>query len=202
MIRMKRTVVAAALACIACTCGARAQSPTTQTSNEIPHIPVERITFAGVGYPRIPADVQVLIDQRQDIWDRMSRDALARAMPEIEKWEKQGRPFVRVARQVSDLPKGDVPAFPGAEGGGMYTIGGRGGRVFVVTSLADSGPGTFREACEAGGPRTIVFNVAGIIKLERPLDILAPYLTIAGQTAPGDGVCISGHTVHIRTTTS
>ena len=81
----------------------------------------------------------------------------------------------------------------------MYSFGGRGGKVYVVTNLNDSGPGSFREACEAGGPRIIVFNVAGVIHLERPIDILAPYITIAGQSAPGDGVCIAGHTVRIRT---
>ena len=74
----------------------------------------------------------------------------------------------------------------------MYTVGGRGGKVFVVTSLADSGPGTFREACEAGGPRIVVFNVAGIIKLKERIRIRAPYITISGATAPGDGVCIAG----------
>lgn len=81
----------------------------------------------------------------------------------------------------------------------MYSFGGRGGKVYEVTSLADDGPGTFREACQAGGPRTIVFNVAGVIHLKRPLNINAPYITIAGQTAPGDGVCIAGETVHINT---
>lgn len=61
----------------------------------------------------------------------------------------------------------DIPAFPGAEGGGAYTQGGRGGKIFVVTSLEDSGKGTFREACEAVGARTIVFNVSGIIQLKK-----------------------------------
>ena len=165
----------------------------------IPEIPVERIRFRGTGYPEIPPDVQELITQREDIWHRMSHDALQRAIPEIERWEKQGKPFIRVARRPEDLPQAKIPAFPGAEGGGMHSFGGRGGKVFIVTSLADHGPGTFREACEAGGPRIVLFNVAGIIQLERPLDILAPYITIAGQTAPGDGVCVAGHTTHIRT---
>ena len=103
------------------------------------------------------------------------------------------------AQRADDLPQADIPAFPGAEGGGMYTCGGRGGKVFVVTSLADSGPGTLREACDAGGARIIVFNVAGIIKLERPININAPYVTIAGQTAPGDGICIAGESFLINT---
>jgi hypothetical protein len=69
----------------------------------------------------------------------------------------------------------------------------------VVTSLEDSGPGTFREACEAGGPRIVVFNVAGIIRLKDRVRIRAPYITIAGQTAPGDGVCIAGANVALDT---
>lgn len=98
-----------------------------------------------------------------------------------------------------DLPQAEIPAFPGAEGGGMYAFGGRGGQVYVVTSLADSGPGTFREALEAEGPRMVVFNVAGIIRLESPVLIDSPYITVAGHTAPGDGVCIAGETVDITT---
>jgi len=68
-----------------------------------------------------------------------------------------------------------------------------------VTSLEDSGPGTFREAVEQGGARIVVFNVSGIIHLETPVIIRAPYLTIAGQTAPGDGVAIAGETVQVDT---
>jgi hypothetical protein len=71
--------------------------------------------------------------------------------------------------------------------------------VYVVTSLEDRGPGTLREACEAGGARIVVFNVAGIIRIKTPLIIRAPYITIAGQTAPGDGVCIAGESVWINT---
>ena len=98
-----------------------------------------------------------------------------------------------------DLPQSDIPAFPGAEGGGKFSFGGRGGEVFVVTTLADSGPGSLREAVEATVPRIIVFNVAGIIHLKSPLIIDSPYITIAGQTAPGDGICIAGETVDIST---
>jgi hypothetical protein len=89
------------------------------------------------------------------------------------------------------LPQVKVPAFPGAEGGGKFSFGGRGGKVFVVTNLDDRGPGTLREACEAAGPRIVVFNVAGIIHLKMPIFIEAPYITIDGHTAPGDGVCIA-----------
>ena len=78
-----------------------------------------------------------------------------------------------------------LPAFPGAEGAGSTTPGGRGGRVLFVTTLADSGPGSFRSACEAEGPRIVVFRVAGTIALRSPINVRNPYLTIAGQSAPG-----------------
>lgn len=84
-------------------------------------------------------------------------------------------------------------AFPGAEGYGRFAIGGRAGRVIKVTSLKDSGPGTLREAIEAKGPRTVVFDVSGRIDLENRLVIRNPFLTIAGHTAPGKGICISNY---------
>ena len=150
-------------------------------------------------YPRVPADVRAEAARRTEAMNRRSDEAWERALPVIREWETKGKPYVPWAAKPSDLPQADIPAFPGAQGGGMFSFGGRGGRVYVVTSLADRGEGTFREALEAGGPRIVVFNVAGIIRLEERLRVRAPYITIAGSTAPGDGVCIAGDTVEIDT---
>jgi hypothetical protein len=85
-------------------------------------------------------------------------------------------------------------AFPGAEGYGRFALGGRGGRVLEVTNLDDRGPGSLRAAVETEGPRTVVFRVGGTIKLGSKLVIRHPYLTVAGQTALGDGICVRGYT--------
>ena len=89
-------------------------------------------------------------------------------------------------------------AFKGAEGCGKYSLGGRGGKEYVVTSLADDGSeGTLRHAVEAEGPRIVTFAVSGDIHLTAPLNIENPYLTILGQTAPGEGITLRDHNVYI-----
>lgn len=92
----------------------------------------------------------------------------------------------------------DFPiAFPGAEGFGKYTVGGRGGKTMVVSNLNDEGPGSFRQAAEQTFKRTIIFSVSGTIHLETPLQIEGN-VTIAGQSAPGDGICIADQPVRLK----
>ncbi len=88
-------------------------------------------------------------------------------------------------------------AFPGAEGFGKYAVGGRGGKILLVSNLNDAGPGSFREAAQQKSRRIIVFAVAGTIHLESPLQIEGN-VTVAGQSAPGDGICIADHPVRLK----
>ncbi|NLO70355.1 MAG: polysaccharide lyase [Porphyromonadaceae bacterium] len=156
-------------------------------------------SFLWAQYPRVPKEVQEETKIMMDEATRLSDLAWEKALPIIEAEAKAGRPYIPWAARPTDLPQAEIPAFPGAEGGGAYSFGGRGGKVITVTNLNDSGPGSFRDACEQGGARIVVFNVAGIIKLKSPIIVRAPYITIAGQTAPGDGVCIAGESFWVNT---
>ncbi|KAA6351708.1 hypothetical protein EZS27_000979 [termite gut metagenome] len=150
-------------------------------------------------YPVIPDSVKERADRQQTEITRKSDLAWEKALPAVLQEIAHGRPYKPWASKPEDLLKNTIPAFPGAEGGGAFTAGGRGGKVIVVTSLEDEGTGTLREACETGGARIIVFNVSGIIRLKSPINVRAPYITIAGQTAPGDGICVTGASFLIDT---
>lgn len=106
-----------------------------------------------------------------------------------------GLVLLLVVRMV--LSSESIPAFPGAEGAGAMTPGGRGGSVYVVTNLNDDGPGSLRDAVRESN-RIIVFRVGGTIHLKSRLSIRANNLTIAGQTAPGGGICIADYAIDIR----
>lgn len=151
-------------------------------------------------YPTVPDSVKQRVARENDYNEKLSEAAWKKALKVVKKEEKKyGRVYRPWASKPEDLPQCSIPAFPGAEGGGAFTAGGRGGKVITVTSLADRGPGTLREACETGGARIVVFNVAGVIELQSPISIKAPYITIAGQTAPGNGVCVTGASFLIDT---
>lgn len=158
-----------------------------------------QFSYISAQYPKVPKEVQEETGKMMSEATRLSDLAWEKALPIIEAEAKAGKPYIPWAARPTDLPQAKIPAFPGAEGGGAYSFGGRGGKVITVTNLNDSGPGSFREACELGGARIVVFNVAGIIQLKSPIIVRAPYITIAGQTAPGDGVCIAGESFWVNT---
>ena len=118
-------------------------------------------TFAQ--YPTITKEAQAMIDSMQAAWTAQSDTAWAVAIHFDKQEALAGRPYVPWASRPYDLRQAKIPAFPGAEGGGMFTFGGRGGKVLTVTNLNDAGPDSFRCACEQGGARIIVFNVSGNI---------------------------------------
>lgn len=150
-------------------------------------------------YPTIPDEVKAQSEALIKETYRRSDSAWQVALPIVDNDARHGKPYIPWAARPTDLPQSPILAFPGAEGGGAHSFGGHGGKVLVVTSLEDSGPGTLRWACEQGGARIIVFNVAGIIHLNSPIIVRAPYITIEGQSAPGNGVCVAGESFWVNT---
>lgn len=150
-------------------------------------------------YPQLTDEAAAELKAMKAREKSFSDQAWEKAYPIIMQEAEAGRPYIPWAKRPYDLPQAKIPAFPGAEGGGMFTFGGRGGKVITVTNLNDRGPGSFREACETGGARIVVFNVSGVIRLESDINVRAPYITIAGQTAPGDGICIAGGSFQVNT---
>lgn len=165
----------------------------------------------GLANPRKGAITALIVKMKKEYGDqfdaakyqeklrKLTNDNLAD--DETPLWGYRLSPLEKLQLQIllfdEDQKYATIPAFPGAEGFGAYTVGGRGGKVIEVTNLNDKGPGSFRAAVEAEGPRTVVFRVSGTIRLETPLRIKNPYITIAGQTAPGDGICIQGHGIDV-----
>ncbi len=156
-------------------------------------------TMAYAQYPQLTEEGKAHIAALKAKAKAHSDSAWAVAEPIVLAEAKEGRPYIPWAYRPYDLPQAKIPSFPGAEGGGMYTFGGRGGKVLTVTNLNDDGPGSFRWACEQGGARIVVFNVSGIIRLKSNIDVRAPYITIAGQTAPGEGVVVTGASFQVNT---
>jgi len=107
--------------------------------------------------------------------------------------------LISIAFIALTAARGQIPAFPGAEGWGATSVGGRGGVVIEVTNLNDSGPGSFRNACSTQGARTIVFRTGGVIDLLSEVQITNPYIYIAGQSAPGDGIVLKNFALTIFT---
>lgn len=143
-----------------------------------------RGNFSGYDFPLIE-------DREGTAYNNGSANTLANSGPRIVLNDTNAPP----------PPPSPLLAFPGAEGFGAYATGGRGGDVYYVTNLNNTGAGSLRNGITtATGPRTIVFAVSGNIALQSILTINKPNITIAGQTAPGDGICIKDYSVNIQNT--
>ena len=135
------------------------------------------------------------------------RERCRRSLPQFFTWQIGAAIGTLCLMTVLLTPAGaskvvapkEIPAFPGAEGFGATTPGGRGGKVIAVTNLNDDGPGSLRAACEAEGARIVVFRVSGVITLTKKLIVRNPFITIAGQTAPGEGICLRNFTFVVAT---
>jgi pectate lyase len=125
-------------------------------------------------------------------------------MKQIKRCLKKGILFVLmnalILLTLEAQPYKDLPAFPQAEGFGAYALGGRGGKVIFVDNLNDDGPGSFRAAVMDPDPRIVIFRVSGTIELQSELRVTHPYITIAGHTAPGDGICLKNFPLKVYRT--
>ena len=131
-------------------------------------------TVVWAQYPQITDEAKANYTKMMTEERKRSDEAWEKALPIVLKEAKEGRPYISWAGRPYDLPQARIPSFPGAEGGGMYSFGGRGGKVITVTNLNDRGPGSFREACETGGARIIVSFVWNLRLLFVHLTLLLP----------------------------